>query len=68
MFGFKKKGKQTGDKSWTDWHSKSASNPNDPDNFDTESIFNEFKFGRHRPKKEKKVYQKYEPKKDSNFH
>ena len=43
-----------------DWYAKSASDPNDPENYDRDSIFNKFKHGRHRAKKEKKTYQKYE--------
>lgn len=47
---------------------KSASNPDDEEHFDRESMFNRFKFTRQNTKKEKKVYEKYEPKEDSNFH
>lgn len=28
------------------WKAKSASNPDDPDNFDANSMFNKFKFSR----------------------
>ena len=51
------------------WKSQSASNPDDPDNFDTNSMFNRFKFGRKTAfNKKEKTYKKYEADKDSNFH
>ena len=62
MFGFK-----DGKYSKKGWKGKSASNPNDKEYFDPHSIFNKFKFSR-KIKKEKKVYEKYTPGEDSNFH
>ena len=41
--------------SFYDWRSRSASNPNDPDNFDYDSIFNQIKFAK-KKKKKPKVY------------
>lgn len=61
MFGFK-----DGKYSKKGWKAKSASNPNDPEFFDPHSIFNKVKFAK-KAKKEKKVYEKYTPGKDSNF-
>lgn len=65
MFGFKNT--KEGRKFWYGQHHKSASDPKDKQYFDTSSPFNQVKFNKKKPK-EKKVYQKYEPKSDSNFH
>ena len=65
MFGFTKN--KEGRQFFYGQHFESASNPKDKKNFDTSSPFNQVKFNKKKPKVEK-VYQKYEPKADSNFH